>query len=302
MRNLNRFIFGFVVALTLAGCGGTTARPDPARAAALTNADALATEALAVYQLQRDGARSWNLISAATQQAPRRTDLAYLQMRLCALIEGCRPEPYETRLRQLDPDNAVVWMRALADAQRRREAIVEAQIVDAIGRAKHFDVYWNALGARIANTRMANGTRPDSALGDTISWMGDTLVPSLQPLTVACSRSRTTDAAWAERCSRAARVLMNGDTYIAESVGTKLAQQVASDTATQMQLSERDTDARYLWRTYAAITSAQIERDKYATEIVDLMSKLRREQDVHMAVARWARRPVKAPPGWTDED
>ncbi len=299
MSILHRFSLLLVSTLTLVACSSAPSQPQPARTT--LNADALVTEALAVMKLQRDGTRAWNLLSNATQQAPQRIELAYLQARLCSLIAGCQPEPYEARVRQLDPDNGAIWMRALADAQRRGEPVVEAQIVDAIGRAQRFDVYWNVLGARVAQTRIANGARPDAALDETVSWIGEILVPSMQPLTQACSRMRTTDAAWAERCARAARALMNGDTYIAESVGTKLAQQVATDTAKQMQLAERERNARYLWRIYAAISTSQIERDKYAAELVDLMSKLRREQDVHMAVARWAGRPVTPPPGWMDE-
>jgi hypothetical protein len=297
-RSLNRFIFiGF--ALVLSACGGT--QPKPAPQGPSGDADALATEALAVYRLQRDGARTWALISRATQQAPQRADLAFLQARLCALIEGCQPEPYEARVRQLDPSNGVIWMRALTQAQRQRDTLVEAQIVEAIGRAERFDVYWNVLGAAVGKARMAGGARPDTALNEAVAWLGGTIVPELPPLTIACSRTRTTEQAWADRCRRLSRVLMNGDTYVVESIGSKLAQQVAGQTAEQIELNGRDKTSRYLWRTYAAIASSQIERDKFAQEILELMSKLRREQDVHLAVARWARRPVTPPPDWIDE-
>jgi hypothetical protein len=302
MSYLNRFILALVSALALAGCGGTQQKPG-ATPAAGTNAsvDAIASEALAVFHLQSDGARAWTLISEATKRAPERPDLAYLQTRLCELLEGCQPEPYEARVRKLDADNGVIWMRSLAAAQRRRETAVEAQLVDAIGRSRHVDVYWNALAASIAGARIANRTRPDTALSETISWMGEAIVPSMQPLTIACSRSRTTDQQWADRCRRAARALTNGDTYLIESVGTKLAQQVAGETTEQIQLGERERTSRYLWRTYAALSNSQIERDKYATELIELMRKLRREQDVHLAVTRWAGRPVTPPQGWVDE-
>jgi hypothetical protein len=297
-RYLNRFIF-IGLALVLSACGGT--QPKLAPQGPTGDVDTLATEALAVYQLQRDGARTWTLISQAAQQAPQRADLAFLQARLCALIEGCQPEPYEARVRQLDPSNGAIWMRALSQAQRQRDTLVEAQIVEAIGRAERFDVYWNALGAAVGKARMAGGARPDTALNEAVAWLGGTIVPELQPLTIVCSRTRTTEQAWADRCRRLSRVLMNGDTYVVESVGSKLAQQVAGQTAEQIELNGRAKTSRYLWRTYAAIASSQIERDKFAKEILELMSKLRREQDVHLAVARWARRPVTPPADWIDE-
>lgn len=302
MRYLNTFILTVAAALVLNACGSSpTKTASTAAPAKREPADVLATEALAVYRLQNDGARAWTLISEATKQAPDRADLAHLQARLCQLLEGCRPEPYEARLRQLDPSNGVVWMRSLEQAQHRREPKVEAQILDALGQAQRFDVYWNSLGARVAGVRIANGSRSDAALGETVTWLGSTIVPSLEPLTRACSRSRTARQPWAERCRRIARVLMNGDTYIAESVGTTLAQQVTADNAEQIQLSERALTARYLWRNYAAITSSQVERDKFATELIELMRTLHREQDIHLAVARWSGRPVTPPRGWTDE-
>jgi hypothetical protein len=283
-----------------AGCGSSPTKPQAVPAAA-TSADAQAAEALAVFALQRDGARAWSLISAATKQAPNRADLAHLQASLCQQLEGCQTEPYDARVRKLDPGNGAVWMHALANAQRLKEAAVEAQVVDAIGNAQRFDVYWNTLVASITRARIAKGSGANAALSETIDWLGATIVPQFQPLTLACSRTRTTEQQWAERCRRAARVLMNSDTYIAESIGIALAQQVAPDTTQQTQLKERARTARYLWRTYAEITNSQIERDKFAVELVELMRKLRREQDVQLAVVRWARRPVTPPPEWQDE-
>jgi hypothetical protein len=252
---LNRFIFIVGIAALLGACGSTQQKSTP-QAATSASVDALATEALAVYQLQRDGARAWTLISRATQQAPERRDLAFLQARLCASIDGCQPEPYEARVRQLDPGNGAIWMRALAQAQRQREAIVEAQIVEAIGRAERFDVYWNALGAAVSKARIASGARPETALNEAINWLGSTIVPELQPLTTACSRSRTTEQVWADRCKRLSRALLNGDTYLVESIGSKLGQQVAGHTTEQIELTERAKTSRYLWRTYASIASS----------------------------------------------
>jgi len=119
---LNRFILALVAA-GLAACGGSPTQPNPSQAtqAKTPAVDALAAEALAVYELQRDGARALSLISAAVERAPQRADLAHLQASLCRLIEGCRPEDYELRVRKLDEGNAVVWARALAEAQRRNE-------------------------------------------------------------------------------------------------------------------------------------------------------------------------------------
>jgi hypothetical protein len=293
---LNGFILGVTLALTIAGCAASKSQNKPAAAApAAASADAFAAQALGTYQLQRDGARSLTLIAAAVKQAPNRADIEYLQVALCRLIEGCGPEPFEARLRKLDAGNAVVWIRALSSAQRQRDVNVEAQVLDAIGRSERFDVYWNSLAAGIARARAPGPKNVDAALGDTIGWLSETIVPSMQPIAAACTRVRTAEAAWADRCRRVARVLMSGDTYLAESIGLAIAKQVTADPLEVTKLNDRDRASRYLWRTSAEIVGSQVERDKFSAEHLKLMAKLRREQDVHLAITRWSGRPVTPP-------
>jgi hypothetical protein len=126
--------------------------------------------------------------------------------------------------------------------------------------------------------------------------MSATIVPDFQVLTQSCARGRTGEIAWADRCRRLARVLLNGDTYIAESVGLAIAKQVTADPIELSNLDARTRTSRYLWRTAADLIAAQVERDKFAAEQIELMTKLRREQDMHLAIVRWARRPVIPPP------
>lgn len=302
---LNRFILCLVIAAAAAGCAGTQEKIASAQGSArpnqTTEADSLAAEALAAYHLQRDGARTLALIAAATNRAPNRADLAYLQLALCRAIEGCQPEPYETIVRKLEPSNAVVWMRALEQAQQRRETSVEAHVLEAMGRAETFDVHWNELVAAVTGARIALGARANAALSETVGWLGETIVPPLQPLTLACGRTRTAEPGWAQRCSKLAQVLANGDTYVVEALGLKIAQQVTADALEQNRLAQRTLTARYLWRESGTIIESQVERDKFAAQLVELMRKLRREQDVHLAVVRWAGLPVVPPRGWSDD-
>jgi hypothetical protein len=299
-RYLNGFILVLATAAGVCACGGATnVKPGPAKEAQATPApEAYAAEALATYQLQGDGARSFALITSATRQAPKRIDLAFLQLSLCKLIEGCQPEPLEAQFRKLDPDNGVVWMRALADAQKRRETPVEVQILEAVGRSQNFDVYWNRLATTVTSARISNGAKPHAALGETVSWLGSTIIPSFQTITLSCARARAGQQLWTDRCRQVAQVLMNSDTYIAESIGISLAQQVTADPAEIEKLATRSRTARYLWQASGEIINSQVEHDKFALELLELMRKLRREQDVQIAVLRWAGRPLIPPAGW----
>ena len=305
---LNRLILAVAIACGALGCASskpqtnaseakTSGRAQPER-----TADSYLAEALATYQLQRDGARALNLMAAAAKQAPTRPDIAYAQVSLCEAINGCGPEPFEARLRKLDPGNAVVWMRPLSAAQRARDTAVEGQIIDAIGRSERFDLYWNRLAANLTLTRSTGTAVSEAALSETITWMSATIVPDFQVLTFSCARARTGEMAWADRCRRVARVLMNGDTYIAESVGLAIAKQVTADPIELSNLDARARTSRYLWRTAAELIAAQVERDKFASEQIELMSKLRREQDMHLAIVRWSGRPVIPPKDFTMDD
>ena len=280
-------------ALWLTGCANPAAKPTKAGAkSTVPSADVLMAEALAAFQVQRDGGRALTLLAAAAQQAPTRPDVAYVQMSLCGLIEGCQPEAFETRLRKLDAANGAVWIGALMRAQRQGDRAVESQVLDALGRSERFDMYWNVLGANLTRVRSQGTTGVEAKLNETLGWMGATIVPAFAALTTACSRLRTSEAEWAARCGRVAKVLLNSDTYLAESVGLRLALQVTADTLASAQLAERARTSRYRWRATSEIIGTQLERDKFALELLELMTTLRREQDVHLAVVRWAGQPI----------
>lgn len=285
-----------VLALAIAACAGPKVEPTPQSAGrAQRGADALAAEALATYQLQRDGARSLALMNSAASQAPQRADLAYLYTRLCGLIEGCGTEPLDARLRKLDPGNAVVWLSALAAAQRNRDAAAEEQVLEAMARSARFEIYWNPLVASIALARTQGTQGASVALSDSIGWLAATIVPTVQPLALGCSKTRTSNEQWAQRCRRIANLLINSDTYLTESLGLTLALQVTNDPAARTKLEERARARRYLWRESGEIVASQIEKDKFAAEQIELIRTLPREQDVYLAIVRWAGRPTTPP-------
>ena len=123
------------------------------------NPDELAGDAL---QALADGnsQRALAAIARANLVAPKRPDLAWLHARICMLAPGCEPEPVETRLRKLAPDNGVVWLGPLARAQSRHDRRVEDQILEAMSRAQRFDLYWTGLVWRLSTARNARAPAP----------------------------------------------------------------------------------------------------------------------------------------------
>jgi hypothetical protein len=299
-RNLNKPLVYLVTLVAMVACASQKVESPGKGSKAQDRADTLAGEALVAMQ-SRDGARALTLMEQAVQQAPQRADLAYLHARLCLQIDGCAPEPLDARLRKVDPTNAVVWVNALAAAQLANDIPAETQVLEAMARSQRFHLYWNPLVANLSLTRIHSGQRPQPALTDTIGWLAGTLVPPLRRFTVGCNQTRTADAQWEQRCRRIANLLMNSDTYIVESLGLKLAKQVTGEAAARAKLDERLRTRRYLWQLSGEIAASHVEKDKLAAKQIELMRTLPREQDVFLAIVRWAGMPTIPPADFTVE-
>jgi len=86
---------------------------------------------------------------------------------------------------------------------------------------------------------------------------------------------------------------MRGDSYIAESVGLGIAERLAPPNSLQAgAVANQIRRARYQRDTAGQIITEQVERDKFSHEMIKLMSSLRREQDVFLAVIRWGGQPL----------
>lgn len=238
----------------------------------------------------------------ALEQIPDQKELVWLAARLCADVPRCEPETYESRLRKLDPGNGVVWVGPLIRAQARDDHAAETQILDALSREARFDVYWNALLSQGALALSARAPKPapkllngplTNAINDVSAWLSAVAVPSFTALANACSRERTREARTAERCRNIAKVLQQGDTYAAEAVGLGIAQRsVPPDSPTMIALTEHAAIVSYQHETAREILGQQVEREKMSAELIELMTNLRREQDVSLAVLRWAGVPL----------
>ena len=155
-----RLLSSCLLALSLCACASPApnratappkTKPQPEGQAQVANVDAAAVAALRIAAVDGDAARAFATIRQATAAAPNRVDLARLALQFCLNLPGCEAEPYETRLRKLDPGNGVVWLGALARSQARRDLQAEPQILQALGQSDRVDLYWNTLLWRLAS-------------------------------------------------------------------------------------------------------------------------------------------------------
>jgi hypothetical protein len=295
------------LAVLLAACAGSPTQQAGAPVASSGrgsgNADELAADALNTWAKGGDGPRALGQIQKAVQSAPQRTELVWLQLRICMDVPGCDPQPIEAQLRKLDPDNGVVWLGPLARAQARRDARAEEQILDVMSKAGNFNIYWTTLVARLtppvsrtpAATSVAQAapTPLTNALNATIGWLSSLVTPVFTPLSTACDEQHVREPATRVRCEVIAQTLQKSDTNLAEGLGVGIAQRlVVPGSGASMQLVDTVNTLRYQHQASGAVVTAQVEKEKFSEQMLKLMTQLKREQEVYKAILRWAGQPL----------
>jgi uncharacterized membrane-anchored protein len=118
-------------------------------------------------------------------------------------------------------------------------------------------------------------------------------VPAFKPLNTACGIERTQDPATHTRCERIAQAMQRSDTTLVEGIGIGLAQRMATPASRDaLVLEERGSTLSYRSQAAGAVVRSQVERDKFSAQVIELMKKLPREQDVSVAILRWAGQPL----------
>jgi hypothetical protein len=294
--------------LTLSGCGSQPERaetkpanPVDAKAAAV---DALLVQALSRHSADPGSSQVLESTKQAAERAPGRKDIAWLHMQFCQQVSGCDAAVLETRLRKLDPDNGNAWLGALSRAQQQSDTLAQDKILDQLSRSQHFNVYWNTLISTTAvalSSQIPPSTDPKQpaqpltqSMNQAVNWASGVAVESFEPLGEACSAARTMNGKVAQRCAQIAAALQRSDTYIAEGIGLGIAQRLTTaGTPSAQKVNTRIDTTRYQRDTAAQIMEAQVEREKFTRELINLMTSLPREQDVFIAVMRWAGQPLE---------
>jgi hypothetical protein len=309
-------VVALLTVLLAAGCSSQPERsaPQPDRAAksASLPVDALLADALRRQVVQHDTTQALQMLAAAAGRAPERADIAWLHSQLCAQVSGCEPESAEARLRKLDPGNGVAWLGALRRARARGDTAATSQILAAMGRSEYFNLYWNSLTFRVgtALSQQATGQKnpqkkPEKApqkdpknpvmdpltsgLNEVVGWLSSLALPAFQPIKDACNGNSPSVAQARASCLQISDAMRRSDTYIVEGLGLGIAQRLApaasqasNDVETQIEL------ARYQRETATDLIDAQVDHEKFSQQLVELMKKLPREQDVFLTVLRWS--------------
>jgi len=303
-RRARRVVALLTILLGVAGCG--TTQPERAAAPRLDRSenfrsgpvDALVADAMRRHFGLHDTVQALQMLKAAAGRSPDRADIVWLYSQLCAQATGCEPEPLEARLRKLDPGNGIAWLGALGRARGRADVPAETEILTAMSRSPRFDLYWNSLVSKLGvAVSQSSSAEPGNAmmdpltsgLNEAVGWLSSIALPAFQPLREACSGAGVSGPTTRANCIRISDAMRRSDTYIVEGLGLGIAQRMAppaSDAAEQIERQIRLS--RYQRETATGVMEAQLERERFSLQLVELMKKLPREQDVFLAVLRWS--------------
>jgi len=298
-----------LVVLLLSACAGSPPQPGAPNAPTVPegslDADQLAASALALWgtNATNNGSRALSQIQKAAQAAPQRPEILWLHLRLCTEMASCEPQPIEAQLRKLDPGSGTVWLGPLGRAQERRDARAEAQILDMLSKAEHFNVYWTTLIAKLgpilSKTPVATSvaqpvpTPLTNAMNSTTNWLSSLTTPAFRSVTLSCEERRVREPATRALCQQVAQTLQRSDTTLAEGLGLGIEQRLAvPSSATAMQVILKIQTLGHQNQAAGAIVAAQVEKEKFSEQMIKLMQQLKKEQDVSRALLRWAGQPL----------
>lgn len=286
--------------LILGGCSSNPASEQTGnRAAQSTNdPDQLMLLALRAGVSVKDWKQALELAQRAASADPKRPELAWLHLRICAATSRCDPAPLEAQFRKLAPRNAAVWLGPLQRAQMQKDAQVEAQLIDSMSQSPQFNLYWTTLMHRLTAAAMAmpnpgERTPLTSSLAEIAGFLG-ALVPPFAPLTTTCNAETARNPERRLACERIAELLERSDTYLGEAVGLGIAERIVAPNSTAMvEVKQRVVVSNYRRETAGSLVNAQLEREKFSAELLKLFQSLPREQDVSLAILRWGGEPLE---------
>jgi hypothetical protein len=250
------------------------------------DADSLAAAALLSSSdaSAKNGNRAASLMARAALAAPHRADLAWLQAMICQKTPGCDTQPFEAKVRSLDPSNGAGWLGALSRAAAAKDDDATNASLRAISQTDRVDIYYTkligTLSPKVAQTGSMSLSEAVTAVIGILAAQG---LPAYQSVSNACKGDRLMQANVLNLCQGVARAFENGDTFITEMIGVAIAKRVWSPESPEWKAA---ADARRLydyqsehWVDLAPKTDSAAGMKRYLA----LCSQYRREQEVFRA-------------------
>jgi hypothetical protein len=248
-----------------------------------TDADSLAAAAL--LSLENDRHQSVPLLTRATQAAPERPELVWLQAQVCQTVPSCDPEPMERRLRALDPSNGAGWMGGLARANASKDFVAVDAALAALSYSERVDIYWTTLFARLSRAAARSGkiSIPEAEVL-VIGYLAGQAIPAYGAASNACKGERLQRPDIVEVCRGVAKAFERGDTYITEMIGVAIAKRAWPEDSPEWKAAvEAWRVYQYRAKLWETLEAKGWNERRGAERYLALCDQNRREQDVFLA-------------------
>jgi hypothetical protein len=267
------------------------------------DADSLAAAAMLSIGPTDNPVQRLTLIERAVSEAPDRPDLVWLNIRLCAQVDGCNSQPLEAQLRALSPDNGAAWFDSIGRAGRRNDVIEVRKDLAAIAGSRLFDTYWNTTIVHVTDAILKTHTMDSpTAFVASIGIASALALPAYQTIVNACKGDQLQDPDVLRSCRQVSTVMRGGDTYITEMIGIAIAKRAWPEGSPEHvdAISAKRT-AHYRMQADGKLSLHRFLSSDYVEKHLQLMMEKTTEQDVVVAELVNAKMNPNPPSDWTDK-
>jgi hypothetical protein len=243
------------------------------------------------------------LIERAVAEAPDRPDLVWLNIRLCAQVEGCDSQPLEAQLRALSPENGAAWVDSIGRAGRRNDGIEVRKDLAAIAASRRFDTYWNTTIVHVTDAILKTHTMDSpAAFVASIGIASALSLPAYQTIVNACKGDQLQDPDLLRSCRQVSTVMRGGDTYITEMIGIAIAKRTWPEGSLEhIDAVSAKRTAHYRMQADAKLNLDHLSSTAYVEKHLQLMMAKTTEQDVVLAEIVDAKLNPDPPSDWIDK-
>jgi hypothetical protein len=251
---------------------------------------------------KEEPAERLELFARADAAAPERPDLVWMHLQACGQVPSCATETLESRLQALDPQNGAAWAMSLRDAATAHDAARLQAVTIEMARASRFDIYWNTIVLRTSRALIKTGTMDPAQAVVTAYGVGAALaIPSYQTISASCKAALSGPPEHLEACRHLAAMLLQGDTYVTEMIGTVIAKCSWPDTSAEYQNAvAAQRIAHYRMDTGLKVDEKLGIGTKWTELTLKLLAETRTEQQVGLGLIKAAGLNPDPPVDWVD--
>jgi hypothetical protein len=261
----------------------------------------LATAALLTRPGDTIGRKPLELIAAAEALEPRRAELNWVHLAICAPFKCESKQQIEARLQMIDPDNGFVWTADLKQARSSGSEDAVTAAIARMGAAPRMTLYWNQLEVMVVDALAI--AYPSKSLAEratlAVGLLAAQIIPPLQPVAKACRLEELSLPGRRAACEALVARMERSSTVLTQSLAISMQERwwpAGSPESELIRAKRRRLD--YLRTMSDRVRWWRVNRDTALR--IDAARKTEREEDVELAMMKSLGLPLEPPTDWKD--